>query len=89
MPLVYTHEEIRTTQPLDLKMGFFLEELGHRLTEDERMPFYLTNTLDDEVLEQSRLPGLSALAEESRLAGEVKKQERILVVLGNPPFSGH
>ncbi len=72
-----------------LKMSFFLEELGHRLADDERVPFYLTNTLDVEELEQSRLPGLAALAEESRLAGEVKKQTPILLILGNPPYSGH
>ena len=72
-----------------LKMSFLLEELGHRLADDERMPFYLTNTLDWEKLEQSRLPGLSALAEESHLAGEVKKQKPILLILGNPPYSGH
>ena len=72
-----------------LKMSFFLEELGHRLANDERVSFYLTNTLDTEELEQSRLPGLSALAEESRLAGEVKKQTPILLILGNPPYSGH
>jgi predicted helicase len=71
-----------------LKMGFFLEELGHRLADDERVPFYLTNTLDNEELEQSRLPGFSALAEESRLAGKVKKQTPVLVILGNPPYSG-
>ncbi len=72
-----------------LKMSFFLEELGHRLSDDERVPFYLTNTLDNEELEHSRLPGFSALAEESRLAGAVKKQTPILVILGNPPYSGH
>ncbi len=72
-----------------LKMSFMLQELGHRLTDDERMRFYLTNTLDWEKLEQSRLPGLSALAEESHLAGEVKKQKPILLILGNPPYSGH
>jgi len=72
-----------------LKMAFFLDELGYRLQDNERMPFYLTNTLDDVVLEQSRLPGLSSLAEESRLAGEVKKQTPVLVILGNPPYSGH
>jgi hypothetical protein len=71
-----------------LKMSFFLEELGHRLTDVERVPFYLTNTLDNKELEQSRLPGLSSLAEESRLAGAVKKQTPILVILGNPPYSG-
>ena len=72
-----------------LKMSFFLGELGHRLANDERVPFYLTNTLDTEELEQSRLPGLSALAEESRLAGAVKNQTPILLILGNPPYSGH
>jgi len=71
-----------------LKMSFFLEELGHRLADDERMPFYLTNTLDNEELEHSRLPGFSALAEESRLAAVVKKQTPVLVILGNPPYSG-
>lgn len=71
-----------------LKMSFFLEELGHRLTDDERVSFYLTNTLETEELEQSRLPGFSALAEESHLAGDVKKKVPILVILGNPPYSG-
>ena len=72
-----------------LKMSFFLEELGHRLDDDERVPFYLTNTLDTEELKQTHIPGLSALAEESRLAGVVKKQTPILLILGNPPYSGH
>jgi hypothetical protein len=72
-----------------LKMSFFLEELGYRLADEERVPFYLTNTLDIEELQQSRLPGFSALAEESRLAGQVKKQTPILVIVGNPPYSGH
>ena len=72
-----------------LKMGFFLEELGHRLADDERVPFYLTNTLDTEELEQTHMPFYSALAEESRLAAEVKKQIPILCILGNPPYSGH
>ena len=72
-----------------LKMGFFLEELGHRLADDERVPFYLTNTLDITELEQTHMPFYSALAEESRLAGAVKKQIPILLILGNPPYSGH
>jgi hypothetical protein len=72
-----------------LKMSFLLEELGHRLSGDERMPFYLTNTLDIEELDQTALPGLSALAEESRLASAVKRQTPILVILGNPQYSGH
>ncbi len=72
-----------------LKMSFFLEELGHRLSDDERFQFYLTNTLEMEELEQTHLPGMASLAQESRLAGEVKKRRPILVILGNPPYSGH
>ena len=72
-----------------LKMSFFLEELGHRLADDERVPFYLSNTLEMTELGQTSMPFYSALAEESRLAGAVKKQTPILLILGNPPYSGH
>ena len=73
-----------------LKMSFFLEELGHRLADGERVPFYLTNTLDMVELEQTSLARpIPLLAEESRLAGVVKKQTPILLILGNPPYSGH
>ncbi|MCK4488256.1 MAG: N-6 DNA methylase, partial [Desulfobacterales bacterium] len=71
-----------------LKMSFFLEELGHRLGDDERFQFYLTNTLEMEELEQTYLPGMASLAQESHLAGKVKKERPILVILGNPPYSG-
>ena len=71
-----------------LKMALLLEELGYRLVENERFKFYLTNTLEMEELEQTVLPGMSSLAEESHLAGKVKKEKPILVILGNPPYSG-
>ena len=72
-----------------LKMSFFLEELGHQLQPDERFQLYLTNSLEMEDLEQTQLPGMSSLADESREAGRVKKDQPILVILGNPPYSGH
>ena len=72
-----------------LKMSFFLEELGYKLSDEDRFKFYLTNTLEMENLEQTEIPGMASLAQESRLAGEVKKHQPILVILGNPPYSGH
>lgn len=72
-----------------LKMSFLLEELGYALTDDDRFKLYLTNTLEFEDLAQSELPGMRALSEESRLAGAVKKDQPVLVILGNPPYSGH
>jgi hypothetical protein len=72
-----------------LKMGYLLEELGHKLSGDERFQFYLTNTLEMEELAQTSLPGMASLSEESHLAARVKKETPILVILGNPPYSGH
>ncbi len=72
-----------------LKMSFILEELGHRLDNDERFKFYLTNTLEMEELAQTTLPVVRSIAKESREAGKVKKDQPILVILGNPPYSGH
>lgn len=72
-----------------LKMSFLLEELGHQLGDDERVRLYLTNTLEMEELEQTEIPILKSLAQESSLAGEVKTDTPILAILGNPPYSGH
>lgn len=72
-----------------LKMGYLLEELGHKLKGDERFQFYLTNTLEMEELAQTSLPGMASLSEESHLAAKVKKDQPILVIIGNPPYSGH
>jgi predicted helicase len=72
-----------------LKISFLLEELGYKLKDDDRFKLFLTNTLEMEELEQTSLPGIASLSEESHLAGEVKKEKPILVILGNPPYSGH
>lgn len=72
-----------------MKMSFLLEELGYRMEDDERVKYYLTNTLDMKELDVSKFPGMSSLSAESHEAGKVKKQVPILVVLGNPPYSGH
>ena len=70
-----------------MKMSFLLEELGYRMADDERMKYYLTNTLDMQELEASKFPGMSSLSHESQEAGKVKKDVPILVILGNPPYS--
>jgi predicted helicase len=72
-----------------LKMSFLLDELGYKLQSDDRFKLYLTNTLEMGELAQTELPGMASLSEESRLAGEIKKEMPILVILGNPPYSGH
>lgn len=73
-----------------LKMSLVLAEMGHPLRRGERFPLYLTNALEDtEDLAQSSLPFVAALTQEAQAAGRVKKEDKITVVLGNPPWSGH
>lgn len=72
-----------------IKISFLLEELGHILRDDERFKLYLTNTLDMEDLQLTQIPGLESLSDESHEAGKIKKDEPLLVILGNPPYSGH
>jgi len=72
-----------------MKMSFLLEELGYRMGDDERIKYYLTNTLEMKELDETKFPGMSSLSTESHEAGKIKKQVPILVVLGNPPYSGH
>ncbi len=71
-----------------LKMSFLLEELGYKLRKDDRFKLYLTNTFEMEELDETEFPAMASLSEESHLAGKVKKETPILIILGNPPFSG-
>ncbi len=40
-----------------MKMSFLLEELGYRMEDDERVKYYLTNTLEMKELDESKFPG--------------------------------
>lgn len=71
-----------------IKMSFLLEELGYTMKEGERFKLYLTNTLDMEDLAQTQIPGLESLSDESHEAGKIKKNDPVLVIIGNPPYSG-
>ncbi len=71
-----------------LKIGFIFEELGYKMADDERFKLYLTNTLEMEEIDKINMPFYRSLSEESHLAGKVKKEQPILVILGNPPYSG-
>ena len=72
-----------------IKMSFLLEELGYPMKDEERFKLFLTNTLDLEDLAQTQIPGLESLSHESHEAGKVKKDETILVIIGNPPYSAN
>ena len=69
-----------------LKLSQYLKDKGHPLKDDERLQVFLTNTLEPIAPQKNAfLPQLEA---EVASAQEIKDRG-ILVVLGNPPYSGH
>ncbi len=72
-----------------MKLAIQLHDLGYDFSGDERLGIYLTNTLEEARDLAAQLPGLEELVEETKAADRVKQKEKIMVVLGNPPYSGH
>ncbi len=72
-----------------MKLGIQLAESGYTFQSGERLRVYLTNTLE-EAFELGDLPLFAnIIAEEANGAGQVKTNLPVMVVLGNPPYSGH
>ncbi len=73
-----------------MKLGAYLERTGYAFNSEERLGVYLTNTLEEVVREGNQLlPFANFITEEGRQASAVKRDKPIMVVLGNPPYSGH
>jgi hypothetical protein len=69
-----------------LKLSQYLHDLNFRMKPQERLQIYLTNTLEPIEPQQNWL--LPALSKEVAQAQGVKNKP-ILVITGNPPYSGH
>jgi Type ISP C-terminal specificity domain/N-6 DNA Methylase len=63
-----------------------LAAYGARLQDDERAPIYLTNALTGWTEEPKTRVLFPELEKERESAQEVKRQAKILVILGNPPY---
>jgi hypothetical protein len=73
-----------------LKASLILEEYNYQFDtadKEDRFNLFLTNTLDFDPVKESSQPFTFYLSEEGRNALAVKKDKRILVVMGNPPYS--
>jgi hypothetical protein len=71
-----------------MKLDMVLTELGYRPTgTPPRLSVYLTNSLEEgEKVEQNLFA--QWLANEAKLASDVKRQTPVMCVIGNPPYSG-
>jgi predicted helicase len=70
-----------------MKLGLQLAEMKYDFKSDERLRVYLTNTL-----EESESIGETTfgqwIADEANAARDVKNDVPVMVVIGNPPYSG-
>jgi len=70
-----------------LKLSLLLKETGYHFQSNERLKIYLTNSLERMVeAEQMLIPVY--LKHEAKESNDVKNDKKIMVVLGNPPYSG-
>jgi hypothetical protein len=71
------------------QVGEALRHVQAPLTTGERAAVYLTNALTgwEDDAAQPAIPGYEALVAEAGAAGAVKRDQPILVVLGNPPYN--
>ncbi len=67
-----------------LKLSLYLKAQGWR--DHERLGIYLTNALEQPDEMQPPLPFAAFISDEANAALSVKRDEPILVILGNPPY---
>jgi len=71
-----------------IKLSLQLRDYGYDFASNERLRVFLTNTLDEAHGQQRTL--LSEwLSDEANAANEIKSNSPVMVILGNPPYSGH
>lgn len=91
LPRLYGFELLMAPYAIaHLKLGLRLKETGYDIEQSERLRVYLTNSLEEaHEREHGQLTFFGAwLAEEADRASEVKRELPIMVILGNPPYSG-
>lgn len=70
-----------------LKMDMLLKETGYKSDDEQRFRIFLTNSLEESHPDSGTLFS-SWLSDESTQANKIKKETPVMVVMGNPPYSG-
>lgn len=70
-----------------LKMDMLLTETGYKPTDDQRFKIFLTNSLEEAHPDTQTLFS-SWLSDEADQANTIKRDSPVMVVIGNPPYSG-
>ncbi len=76
-----------------LQLDFLLTKTGYKpssnpISREERFRVYLTNSLEEHFTDNPQMLLASWLKNEAEEANKIKRQTPVMVVLGNPPYSG-
>lgn len=70
-----------------LKLDMLLTETGYKSKSDQRFRIYLTNSLEEHHPDTGTLFA-NWLSAEANEANQIKRDTPVMVILGNPPYSG-
>lgn len=70
-----------------LKLDLLLRETGYKPKKEQRLQVYLTNSLEEDHPDTGTLFA-QWLSSEANEANHIKRDTPVMVVLGNPPYSG-
>lgn len=70
-----------------LKLELLLKDTGYVASKDQRLKVYLTNSLEEHHPDTGSLFA-GFLAQEANEANHIKRDSPVMVVIGNPPYSG-
>ncbi len=71
-----------------LKMDMLLTETGYKPTDDQRFRIFLTNSLEEAHPDTATRFLVHWLTDEADQANAIKRDAPVMVVIGNPPYSG-
>lgn len=71
-----------------LKLDLLLHEYGYKSEDNQRFRIFLTNSLEEYHPDTGTL-FTSWLSNEANEANYIKRDTPVMVILGNPPYSGH
>lgn len=70
-----------------LQLDLLLKDTGYKATTDERLRVYLTNSLEESHPDTNTLFA-GWLSAEANEANRIKRDAPVMVIIGNPPYSG-
>ena len=70
-----------------LQMDLLLTETGFKPSKIQRLKIYLTNSLEDHNPYDGQLPFAGAIADEGNEADRIKRDSRVMCIVGNPPYA--